>query len=65
MADLRDSGGIEQDADAVILLHRIRTEGDILDWQKSQMIMKVAKNRHGGLGEVALKFEGHLSRVVS
>jgi replicative DNA helicase len=28
------------------------------------MIMKVAKNRHGGLGEVALKFEGHLSRVI-
>jgi replicative DNA helicase len=64
MADLRDSGGIEQDADAVILLHRVRTEEDQFDWQKSQMIMKVAKNRHGGLGEVALKFEGHLSRVV-
>jgi replicative DNA helicase len=64
MADLRDSGGIEQDADAVILLHRVRTEGDQFEWQKSQMIMKVAKNRHGGLGEVALKFEGHLSRVI-
>jgi replicative DNA helicase len=65
MADLRDSGGIEQDADAVILLHRVRVAEDQYDWQKSQMIMKVAKNRHGGLGEVALKFEGHLSRVVS
>ncbi len=64
MADLRDSGGIEQDADAVILLHRVSTEEDQFDWQKSQMIMKVAKNRHGGLGEVALKFEGHLSRVI-
>jgi replicative DNA helicase len=64
MADLRDSGGIEQDADSVILLHRVQTEEDQFDWQKSQMIMKVAKNRHGGLGEVALKFEGHLSRVI-
>jgi replicative DNA helicase len=64
MADLRDSGGIEQDADAVILLHRVSTEEDQFEWQKSQMIMKVAKNRHGGLGEVALKFEGHLSRVI-
>jgi replicative DNA helicase len=64
MADLRDSGGIEQDADAVILLHRKSVEGDEFEWQKSQMIMKVAKNRHGGLGERALKFEGHLSRVV-
>lgn len=64
MADLRDSGGIEQDADAVILLHRKSVAEDKFDWQKSQMIMKVAKNRHGGLGEVALSFQGHLSRVV-
>jgi replicative DNA helicase len=64
MADLRDSGGIEQDADVVMLLHRIRTEDDVQEWQKSQMIIKVAKNRHGITGEVALKFEGHLARVV-
>lgn len=64
MADLRDSGGIEQDADAVILLHRISRAEDKHDWQKSYMIMKVAKNRHGALGQIGLKFEGHLSRVV-
>jgi replicative DNA helicase len=64
MADLRDSGGIEQDADAVILLHRVSIAEDEFDWQKSWMIMKVAKNRHGALGQVGLKFEGHLSRVV-
>jgi replicative DNA helicase len=65
MADLRDSGGIEQDADVVMLLHRIRTEEDMQEWQKSQMIIKVAKNRHGITGEAGLKFEGHLARVVS
>jgi replicative DNA helicase len=64
MADLRDSGGIEQDADVVILLHRKSVDEDQFEWQKSQMIRKVAKNRHGGLGEVALRFEGHLSRVI-
>lgn len=64
MADLRDSGGIEQDADAVILLHRRSTEDDQFDWQKSWMIMKVAKNRQGALGHAGLRFEGHLSRVV-
>jgi replicative DNA helicase len=64
LADLRDSGGIEQDADAVILLHRESIAEDQFEWQKSWMIMKVAKNRQGGLGEVGLKFQGHLSRVV-
>jgi replicative DNA helicase len=66
MADLRDSGGIEQDADVVILLHRKRDdEIDKEDWQKSYMIMKVAKNRHGALGDVGLRFQGHLSRVIN
>jgi replicative DNA helicase len=64
MADLRDSGGIEQDADAVILLHRVSIAEDKFDWEKSWMVMKVAKNRHGALGQVGLKFQGHLSRVV-
>jgi replicative DNA helicase len=64
LADLRDSGGIEQDADAVILLHRVSIAEDQYEWQKSWMVMKVAKNRHGALGQVGLKFEGHLSRVV-
>jgi replicative DNA helicase len=64
LADLRDSGGIEQDADAVILLHRVSIAEDQHEWQKSWMVMKVAKNRHGALGQVGLKFEGHLSRVV-
>jgi replicative DNA helicase len=64
LADLRDSGGIEQDADAVVLLHRESIAEDQFEWQKSWMIMKVAKNRQGGLGEAGLRFEGHLSRVV-
>jgi replicative DNA helicase len=63
MADLRDSGGIEQDADVVILLHREQVEGD-QEWEKSQMILNVAKNRHGTTNKAWLKFEGHHARVV-
>jgi len=63
MADLRDSGGIEQDADVVILLHREQLEGD-QDWERSQMILNVAKNRHGTTNKAWLKFEGHHARVV-
>jgi replicative DNA helicase len=63
MADLRDSGGIEQDADVVILLHRKAVEGD-REWEKSEVTMNIAKNRHGTTNKVWLRFEGHLARMV-
>lgn len=50
LSDLRDSGAIEQDADAAILIHRAAgsLEGALL----------VAKNRNGPLGEVPTVFDG-------
>ncbi len=54
MADLRDSGSLEQDADVVILLHR---EGNKIN-------LDVAKNRHGQTGIVTLNFEGDYSRAT-
>ena len=53
MADLRDSGSLEQDADVVILLHR----------EQNKINLDVAKNRHGQTGLVSLKFEGEYSRA--
>lgn len=59
MADLRESGSIEQDADVVMLLnHDERQRPNDLD-------VIVAKNRHGKTGEVTLSWEGHFSRVLS
>ena len=51
LADLRDSGNLEQDADVVILLHR-KSDGD--DKDKTQVI--VAKNRKGETGRLNLNF---------
>ncbi|TET34748.1 MAG: replicative DNA helicase [Planctomycetota bacterium] len=54
MSDLRESGAIEQDADIVMLLHRLETEGNFA--------LYVAKNRHGRIGTRNLYFVAeHLS----
>lgn len=58
LSDLRESGAIEQDADVVILLRR---EGD---FPNEQLVMDVAKNRHGKTGEIRLSWDGGYSRAV-
>jgi len=55
IADLRESGAIEQDADVVILLHQ---EDDTL-------LLDVAKNRQGPPSLVRLKWQGEFARAVS
>lgn len=62
LSDLREAGGIEADADVVILMNRARdeTEGD-----PSELGLIVRKNRHGPSDvEVPLIFVGHKSRIV-
>lgn len=50
LADLRESGSLEQDADTVILLHRQREQPDILEFD-------LAKQRNGPTGRVAFRFD--------
>ncbi len=56
LSDLRGSGSIEQDADAVIFMHRTDTGdgGKSDDCRKVKII--VAKNRFGPTGECAMNF---------
>lgn len=67
MADLRDSGAIEQDADGVILLHR-----PAMYWPRDKrpkaseaelMELDLAKNRHGPTGGINLDFYGCNGRI--
>ncbi len=70
LSDLRDSGSIEQDADIVLFLYREKyydnekgDDEDKADPNKSECI--VAKNRHGGLDNVELYFDGQYTRFTS
>lgn len=58
MADLRESGSIEADADQVILLHRPDPDIPELD-------VLVDKNRWGPVGRATLQVQGHYARLTS
>lgn len=57
LSDLRDSGAIEQDADAVLFLWRDgRNETTPTDGNPLLAQLDVAKNRHGATGETQFSF---------
>lgn len=56
LADLRESGSVEQDADVVLLLHEDEKA-------ETNVQMLVAKNRHGARGAVELERKGWYSRL--
>ncbi len=60
LADLRDSGSIEQDADIVMFIHRKDREkhpDDVSEEEKNTAELIVAKHRNGPLGSINLKFK--------
>jgi replicative DNA helicase len=71
LADLRESGSIEQDADVVVFIHREDRYQTQEEWERMHAgepypeniaEMVVAKHRHGPLDTVELYFRGNLSR---
>lgn len=68
MADLRDSGAIEQDAGAIILLHRpeyYRTQEDDAEKPEMEVIeLNVAKNRHAEPGLVRMFWHGNVGKIT-
>lgn len=57
IADLRESGAVEQDSDQVLLLHRDEADRDIVK-------LICGKNRTGKTGEAELIFEGRYARLI-
>ena len=62
IADLRESGSIEQDADMVLLLYRPKVYDDSLD---NTSYVFVARHRHGPTGEVQLAWQGEYTRFMN
>jgi replicative DNA helicase len=60
LADLRESGAIEQDADIVIFLHR--PEYYDIGEEKGKGIIRLAKQRNGDTGDFIFRYNENLSR---
>jgi len=63
VADLRESGSLEQDADIVILLHR-EDAYDKESPRAGEADLIVAKHRNGPTATITVAFQGHYARFV-
>lgn len=68
LADLRESGAIEQDADMVIFVHRPEYYGISLKDSSGNEIenygeLIIAKHRNGAVGMVKFKHNGSLTKI--
>jgi len=58
LADLRESGAIEQDADVVMFLYYEDESEDLMNASKRMVKLYMAKHRNGSTGEIDLLFRG-------
>jgi replicative DNA helicase len=60
LADLRESGSLEQDADVVMFIHReeVAKQGAVDPALKGMADLIVAKHRAGALDNIKLVFQG-------
>ena len=69
LADLRDSGSIEQDADIVMFIYRdvyYSAESDNPEEiNKNEAECIIAKNRHGKVGTAYLNFDAQFTRFTT
>lgn len=67
LSDLRESGSIEQDADLVMMLHRIDYYHQNEEGYENTNITEllIQKHRHGAVGKIELYFHPELLRFMS
>ncbi|MBQ0029979.1 MAG: replicative DNA helicase [Paludibacteraceae bacterium] len=69
LADLRESGAIEQDADMVLFIHRPEYYKILEDEHGNSMVgvaqIIIAKHRNGAVGDVNLRFKAELAKFMN
>lgn len=63
LADLRESGAIEQDADVVMFIYR--ADDEIIGGTNALIKLLIAKHRNGPVGEIDLLFRGDRIRFYN
>lgn len=63
LADLRESGSIEQDADVVLFIYRDEKDNEDTDRKHIADIL-LAKHRNGPTGQISLRFVGEQTKFV-
>ncbi|MFA6375123.1 MAG: DnaB-like helicase C-terminal domain-containing protein, partial [Bacilli bacterium] len=66
LADLRESGSIEQDADIVLFLHKSSKDSDSLETRarSHRVELIIAKNRQGEVGNLSLTFQEPIVKFI-
>jgi replicative DNA helicase len=65
LADLRESGAIEQDADVVLFIHRpnlFKKKGEVTDEERAETELKIAKQRNGPVDSIPFVFLAKFTR---